>query len=136
MVFPAPGRPDATLEARLEREALARLGLTTSFFVRTAAEWRALVAANPFPREAEDDPGHLVVHFLKAPVPAAVLRGLQAAIVGRETVRAVGRQAYITYPDGIGRSRLTPALLDAKLGQRGTARNWNTVRKLAVLAGA
>jgi len=43
----------------------------------------------------------------------------------------VGRQAYIIYTDGIGRSRLTPAIIDAKLGQRGTARNWNTVLKLA-----
>ncbi len=136
VVFSAPGKAKAQWEPQLEREALQRLQLTTSFFVRTAAEWRALIAANPFPEAARDDPSHLVVLFLKAPVTTAVLRGLQAAIVGPETVRAVGLQAYITYPDGIGRSRLTPARLDARLGQRGTARNWNTVRKLGALVGA
>lgn len=38
-----------------------------------------------------------------------------------------GKQAYIVYPDGIGRSRITNALVERKLGSRGTGRNWNTV---------
>jgi uncharacterized protein (DUF1697 family) len=39
------------------------------------------------------------------------------------------------YPDGIGRSNLTGALIEKKLGTRGTARNWNTVLKLRNLVG-
>jgi uncharacterized protein (DUF1697 family) len=50
-------------------------------------------------------------------------------------VRDDGRQAYIVYPNGIVRSRLTNALLERNLATRGTARNWNTVMKLAALAG-
>ena len=61
---------------------------------------------------------------------AANVAALQKAIVGREVVRAKGRCAYIVYPDGIGRSKLTGALIEKKLGTRGTARNWNTVLKL------
>jgi uncharacterized protein (DUF1697 family) len=48
-------------------------------------------------------------------------------------VRAEGRQAYIVYPNGIGRSRLTNALIEKKLRTRGTGRNWNTVLKLDAL---
>jgi len=51
-------------------------------------------------------------------------------------VHGDGQQAYIVYPDGIGRSRLTAALIERKLATRGTARNWNTVMKLAALAEA
>jgi uncharacterized protein (DUF1697 family) len=51
-------------------------------------------------------------------------------------VRANGREAYFTYPDGIGNSKLTIAVIERKLGARGTARNWNTVLKLGALAGA
>jgi len=58
---------------------------------------------------------------------------LQKAIVGREVVRAKARCAYIVYPDGVGRSKLTTALIEKKLGTRGTARNWNTVLKLGLL---
>jgi uncharacterized protein (DUF1697 family) len=134
IVFESEGRTTAQLEAMLEAEAMKRFKLPAPFFVRTAREWEAAVAANPFPAAAKSDPGHLVVLFLKkAPVPA-VIQSLQAAIVGREQVQAAGRQAYIIYSDGIGRSRLTPGIIEAKLGQRGTGRNWNTVLKLAALA--
>jgi uncharacterized protein (DUF1697 family) len=74
---------------------------------------------------------------LKASPPADRVAALQAAIRGREVVRAAGRHAYIVYPDGIGTSRLTVALIERKLGTRGTGRNWNTVLRLAdVLSGA
>jgi uncharacterized protein (DUF1697 family) len=58
---------------------------------------------------------------------------LAAAIQGPETVRAKGRQLYIVYPAGIGRSKLTNALIERHLGTRGTGRNWNTVLKLAAM---
>ncbi len=72
--------------------------------------------------------------FLKdAPQPAAV-KALQAAIKGPEILQAHGKQLYIVYPAGIGTSRLTIKLIEDKLSTRGTARNWNTVQKLAALA--
>jgi uncharacterized protein (DUF1697 family) len=135
MVFRGGARADAALERLLETETKKRFGLQTEFFVRGAAEWNELIAANPFPKEARADPSHLVVIFLKESVKAAAVAALQAAIVGREVVRGEGRQVYITYPDGIGRSKLTIALIEKKLGTRGTGRNWNTVLKLQALAG-
>jgi uncharacterized protein (DUF1697 family) len=129
-------RSGPPLERLLEEEAETRLGVETDFFVRTAAEWQEIVAHNPFPREAERDPGHLLTLFLKdAPGPAA-MKALQAAITGPEVLRAWGRQAYIVYPDGVGRSKLTNALIEKKLGTRSTGRNWNTVLKLGALATA
>ena len=56
---------------------------------------------------------------------------LRAAIRGPEMVEARGPHAYIVYPAGVGTSKLTAAVIDAKLETRGTARNWNTVLKLA-----
>jgi uncharacterized protein (DUF1697 family) len=61
---------------------------------------------------------------------------LQAAIRGPEMVRSVGRQLYVAYPEGIGRSRLTGSLIERRLGTRGTGRNWNTVVKLAAALAA
>ena len=130
VVFSGGNQPTAVLEDTLERAAARRLGLETEFFVRTAKEWQAIVAANPFPRQAKDDPSHLLAVILKGDVSAANVSALQKAIVGREVVRAKGRCAYIVYPDGIGRSKLTTALIEKTLGTRGTARNWNTVLKL------
>jgi uncharacterized protein (DUF1697 family) len=42
----------------------------------------------------------------------------------------------VVYPDGIGASRLTTALIERTLGTAGTGRNWNTVLKLAALVGS
>src|SRR6266702_2966352 len=67
LVFRGEGRTGGRLERMLETEAAQRLGLETDFFVRTAKEWKAVVARNPFPKEAERDPAHLVVMFLKEP---------------------------------------------------------------------
>ncbi len=124
--------PEA-LETRLEAEALRRLNLRTSFFVRDAACWAEIIAGNPFPEEAARDPGRLLVMLFKdCPRPAAV-EALRAAIKGPETIHVTERRAYIIYPEGAGNSRLTNTLIDAKLGTRGTARNWNTVLKLDAL---
>ena len=134
LVFRSRARASAQLERLLEAEAEKRLALQTDFFVRPAEEWKEVIANNPFRAEAKRDPGHLVTFCLKdAPDPKDVA-ALQAAITGPEIVRGKGRQAYIVYPDGIGRSRLTSALIERKLGTRATGRNWNTVLKLGAAA--
>lgn len=133
IVFGCDRRRAADLESALEAEAERRLKVATDFFVRSAEEWRDLVAGNPFSTEAERDPGHLVVMVFKDSPSAQAVKDLQAAITGSEVVRAEGRQAYIVYPNGIGRSRLTNALIEKKLRTRGTGRNWNTVLKLDAL---
>ncbi len=130
LVFECVERATSSLERALEEATAARLGLDIAYFVRSAEEWSAIVTGNPFSAEAARDPGRLVVMLLKAaPRPGAV-DALRAAITGRETVQVEGRHAYVVYPDGQGRSRLTNALVERVLGTRGTARNWNTVTKL------
>ena len=135
VVFGAASRPTAGLERLLQNATARHLGVTTEFFVRTAKEWDAVVAANPFRADAKRDPGHLVVMCLKDAPPPAAVKALQSAIVGREVVKARGPQAYVVYPDGMGRSKLTITLIERMLGTRGTARNWNTVMKVRALAG-
>jgi len=134
LVFRSESRSPAQLERLLESEAKKRLELQTHFMVRTAEEWRTVVLRNPLRKEAERDPAHLLVVFLKDAPGAAEVEALEEAITGQEVVRADGRHAYVFYPTGIGRSRLTNALIEKKLGTRGTGRNWNTVMKLAALA--
>ena len=136
LVFRGGTRSGAPLERWLAAETAKRLALETDFFVRTADEWKAVIAQNPFAEEAERDPAHLVVMFLRDAPGAKAAQALQDAITGREVVRAMGRHAYIVYPDGIGPSRLTHALVEKMLGTRGTGRNWNTVLKLGALTQA
>jgi len=135
LVFRSNARTGAGLERLFDVQAEKRLGLRTAFLVRSAKEWEAVIAHNPFQTEAKSDPSHLVVVFLKDAPHKKALKALQDAIKGPELIRAEGRQLYVVYPAGIARSRLTNKLIEEQLGTRGTGRNWNTVLKLAVLAG-
>ena len=119
------------VEARLAAAARARLALDTEWFVRSHAELAAIAAANPFPDATAERPNRVLVLFHHAPVdPATLPRGYG----GPERLHPVGRELFVDYPDGIGRSMLEPALARAKLPPS-TARNWNTLGKLIAATG-
>lgn len=134
IVFKSSSSSVDKVERMLEAASTKHLGVTTDYFVRSAEEWQAIIDANPFPKEAKNDPARLVMMCLRDAPSAAQVKALQAAIKGRETVKASGRQAYFVYPDGQGRSKLTIQAIERALATRGTARNWNTVIKLGELA--
>ena len=136
LVFSLRGasRSCAALESHLEKEVEKALGLKADFHVRTGDEWKTVIDGNPFHAEAASDPSHLLVSFFKAPLVTANVKALQAAITGPERLYADGRHLYMTFPEGMGNSKAA-VLVDRKLAARGTARNWNTVMKLAALSG-
>jgi uncharacterized protein (DUF1697 family) len=103
--------------------------------VRTAAELRDAIDANPLKAEAKKDPSRMIVSFFREPLDKAAVKAAQAAIVGPEIVRCDGRHLYMYYPDGQANSK-AGAVVGKILRVQGTARNWNTVLKLAALAGA
>lgn len=128
VVFDAKGS-DAGFERRLQEAFHARFGFTADFIVRSAAEWRAVIEANPFLDAAREAPSQLLLMPLKAQAKGV------PSWPGVETVALGDRCAYLVYPDGVGRSKLTITVLEKAFGVRGTARNWNTAIKLAEALG-
>jgi len=135
VVFQSQGKTTQANEILLEVEIEKRFGHAVTCLVRNDAEWKKIIARNPFSKEAEGDPSHLLVMCLKKEAKNKDVDTLRAAIKGPEIVSASGKQLYIVYPAGIGTSKLTNSLIERKLGTIGTARNWNTVLKLAELLG-
>jgi len=133
LVFQAKAQSSASLEKALEAALVKKLELKTPVVVRSAVEWRAALDANPFPKEAKADPSHLLLMPLKAQVEKSALAALVNAIPGREQAKLGKQTLYLVYPDGIGTSKLTAALIEKKIGVAGTARNWNTAQKIATL---
>jgi uncharacterized protein (DUF1697 family) len=134
LVFDSRAQP-AELERRLEAAIERDFGFTSLVFVRSAAHMAALVEHNPFPDQARDDPAHLVAMLMRQAVPAERLAALQASIPGREQASARGSDLYLCYPDGIGTSKFASGVIERRLGQPGTVRNWNTVLKVAAALG-
>ncbi len=135
VVFAATGEP-RDIAGTLESAIRAEFGFPVAVIVRTAGDLDRIVADNPFGREATDDPGHLVVMFLDRDAEGAAVARLAADHGGPETIASGDRALYIYYPDGIGRSKLTNALIEKRIGVTGTARNWNTVTKLLAMTEA
>lgn len=134
LVFAASSKKTAVLETQIQTALIKRLGLTTQVLVRTAAEWKNLIATNPFAKEAQRDPSHLALILLKDKPSAGSVAALKKAIAGREYFEADGRALYAFYPDGFGTSKFTTALIDRTLSTTATMRNWNTVQKIAEAA--
>ena len=131
IIFKTAKRSAADLESLLQVETEKRLKVHTEFFIRDGKDLERVLTQNPFPREAREDPGRLVVVFLKNAVTKQKVGELQSRIVGPELVREAGRELYITYPGGQGKSKLTNALIEKTLDTSGTARNWNTILKVS-----
>ena len=115
---------EARIKAALEAALEAYAGKPVGVLVRTAAEMAAVVARNPFP---DTPPSRTVAIFLDEPPP----RDAAERATGRadEEIRLGRREIYVHYGDGMGRSRLKiPA------ARAGTARNINTITKLAEMA--
>jgi uncharacterized protein (DUF1697 family) len=103
--------------------------LGTGVIVRSQAELGRVIEANPYPGEAEDDPGHLLVVFLSGELKSD--EPLRKVATSAEKFVVKGHEIYIHFGEGAGRSKLAQSLTEKKLGVLCTARNWNTVRKLA-----
>lgn len=112
------------IAARLDAALAERLGKPPGVFLRRPGELAAIVDANPF---AAMEPNRVLVSFFAEPVPEDALYGLLAP--DGEEVVVLGREIFVHYPIGSGRSRLKLPILKA-----GTSRNINTIVKLAALA--
>jgi uncharacterized protein (DUF1697 family) len=117
-------RPEAALKRMLEAAITNRLGRPVQVLIRTAAELKAVVEANPFP---DAQPEQVGVVFLPKPPRSTILADI--VILGGEELETIGREVFVHYPDGMGRSKLKlPFATD------GTTRNLNTVGKLLAMA--
>lgn len=117
----------AKLEAKLEEAILEGLDLKSDVFVRDADQLEEIVAANPFKPFAKTNPNFLVVNFMRGAANAGELDAMAKTTLIGEEFKQGKNCLYIKFPKGQGPSKL-------KMPKLGTARNWNTVTKLAAMA--
>ena len=107
---------------KLEKELLTKVGKNIHVVTRTSEEMVSVVSKNPFPKE---NPSKVAVWFFSDPVPGDYLKGFVNE--GPEKIILSKREMYIYYPDGMGKSKLKLP----KMKEQGTARNINTITRLA-----
>lgn len=107
-------------------------GLRVPVVVRSEKELRAAAAANPF-LEAGVDPDALHVMFLADQPSKAAVAALDPDRSPPDRFVVKGREVYLACPNGVGRTKLSNAWFDTKLGTISTGRNWRTVLKLVAM---
>jgi uncharacterized protein (DUF1697 family) len=134
VVFSSKRSDRARLSKEIEERLRKKIGLDVKVILRTAAELRRAMAANPYPVGPQRNPSALVIIFLAGEPTGEAKAALEKVCVGPEEVHMAAGELYIHYGSGMGRSKLSNALIERKLGLAGTARNWNTVTRLLELA--
>lgn len=117
---------EAKAQAKLEKALGAHMSKDVGALLRTAKELDAAIARNPFKKEP---PNKVLVFFLPEALPKGALKDVKTP--GGEQLETEGRELYIHYPGGQGRSKLK-----VPSWKEGTGRNLNTVTKLAAMARA
>jgi uncharacterized protein (DUF1697 family) len=135
LVFESEKTAIAALEKRLEAAFEKAFGRHVDIIVRGAGDWLKLASWNPFPAESVEGGDQVAVRVMRKPVAEDALPGLQAYAAEDEKVLLAGGDIWLVFSRERPSSRLLAAANHKRMGI-GTARNWNTVRKLAEMVGS
>lgn len=105
----------------------------TTVMIRTVGELRGAIQAVPFLSD-QPDSSKLMIVFLSDRPTVAAIGSLEPTRFAPDRFEVVGREMFVHFPNGAGKSKFTATYFEKRLGVSGTARNLNTVRKLIDLA--
>ncbi|OYW45446.1 MAG: hypothetical protein B7Z33_06265 [Sphingomonadales bacterium 12-68-11] len=130
VLFDHAGAADAKLEAQIAQIVKDRFGIDTFAAVRCRDELAAAIADNPFRADGEAKFVHTV--FLDHPLDRDSFEGFAKAYEGPERLAPGKREFFVDYAEGVGRSKLDPAMAKAKIlkGWRATARNVRSLQRM------
>ena len=125
----------AALAKKIQSAIESEFGFRPEVILRTADELRKAIAASPFLGRRDIEPGKLLITFLAAEPDAA---GARSALLGLkdhpEELHLKGRELYIYFPNGAGKSKLPWSSVEKLLKVTGTARNLNSATKMLEIA--
>jgi len=113
----------------------AQFGFDKAIFAPTLAEWEQVIARNPFARAAASAPTTVHAAWLEGVPKAEDVERIRACAVQGEALEVIEGVAYVHTPHGFGNCKMAEKF-DKWIGVANTARNWNTVLKLAELGRA
>ncbi len=116
---------ESELISLLESELEEQTGKHISVIIRSAKQLESVMSKNPFPNAK---PAQVGISFFTQPIPENYL--IEFKNTEPEEIVVSGRELFIHYPNGMGRSKLKLP----KMKESGTVRNVNTVGKLVEMS--
>ena len=135
VIFRTKEKNTALLATRIQKAVEKAFGFSPAVILRTTSEMKKAIAANPF-SERDLEPGKILVTFLSAEPASEAERVLAGFKSHPEEIHLKGRELFIYFPNGAGRTKLPWSQVEKLLKVTGTARNWNSVTKMLEMAEA
>lgn len=123
----------AAAASRLAEALAERFGFAVDVIARDATAWVRYAADAPFPDV--DAANRVLLYLPRDRAPDAAIGALSARLGSGERAVATTDGVWVFHADGAGRTRLTPAMIDAAFGSPTTGRNLRTVAAIAGLLG-
>ena len=134
VVFKIKERNLKSLARKIEDAIENKVGFRPDIILRTVSDLTSTLAKNPFAKRRDLHPGKLLITFLAEEPAATALKELAKIETDPEEMKIIGREVYVYFPDGMGRSKFPWTRIGKILGSTGTGRNWNTASKLLEMA--
>jgi len=136
VVFRTKAGDASKLAKRIEDAIEKSFGFRPAVVHRTTPDLREVISRNPFATRRGIDPKKLAVMFLKDTPSAECLQNALKIQTAPEELRIDGSVAYVYFPNGMGRPKMSWPAIERALKTPATGRNWNTVTQLFALAQA
>lgn len=130
LVFETNETSVPAIEQALEKAFAAFHGKHVDIIVKTAEDWRRIVASNPFPAESGTAPDWVGIRIMRDVLRPDLADFLRPYQTDGERVAIVDGHVWVHYQGQASLSKLAGQLTPRRMGGIGTARNWNTVRRL------
>ena len=134
VIFRTKEKNGPQLAKKIQGAIQKKFGCCPEVILRTPDEMRKAIAANPFPEQTKVEPAKVLVTFLAAQPPREAVANLEKLKDFPEELHLKGRELYIYFPNGAGKSKLRWSAVDKLLKVTGTARNWNSVQAMLEIA--
>jgi uncharacterized protein (DUF1697 family) len=134
VIFRTKERNSAALAKKIQSAIERTFKCRPEVILRTTDELKQAIYSIQFAASRNLEPGKILVTFLAtepAPDAHATLLTFKAY---PEELHLKGRELYIYFPNGAGKSKLPWSSLDKRLKTTGTARNWNSVTNMLAIA--
>ena len=131
VIFESTTTKTAELKKKLEEKISQTFGFEVIVIIRTVEEMEKVIDASPF---KEKDENKILVTFLSDPPKEIPLQEIEKVKSASEEFSISGKEIYLFFPDGYGRTKLANNFFERKLKLAATTRNWRTINKLWELA--
>lgn len=134
VIFQTEERDLDKIAKRIQQAIEKQFACCPEIMLRSLDELRSVVKKNPFAKRSDVEPNKLLVSFLLADPGIQARKTLLGQKFAPEELHAVGKQLYIYFPNGVGKSKLPWRSIDKILHTPSTGRNWNSVTKMLEIA--